>query len=171
MNKKYINEKGVALLFAIGILALLMVLALAFVTNAVLGQKIASNVNNRTQATLLARSAYSRLMASLASYNLQYNSTPEDFSFLHSYDNSVTWQDGESEKAASPIDDLIVTKTVNKKDDDTEEIITLSDSLMDIYANTTRYYGKDSQASWLFYKDTAGKLIGRVAYWILPLYV
>lgn len=169
MDKKYKNEKGVALLFAIGVLALLMFLALAFVTNAMLGQKTASNVNNRTLATLLARSASSRIMASLASYSLQCKpNQPNDFSFLHSFDNSVTWQDGENSTASAKIDDLIVTKTKIKKDDDTEEQVALTDSIMDIYANTTRYYGRDSQASWLFYKDTAGKLIGRVAFWVLP---
>ena len=37
------NESGVALLFALGILSLLLVLGLAFASNALLAQKVAYN--------------------------------------------------------------------------------------------------------------------------------
>ena len=59
------HERGIALLFAIGILALLLVLALGFATNSIQEQKVAYNNNNRSQAQLIARSAVNRIQAYL----------------------------------------------------------------------------------------------------------
>ena len=59
--KKRRSSRGVALLFALGILSLLLILGLAFVSNALLAQKAASNNSNRALAKMLAQSAISRV--------------------------------------------------------------------------------------------------------------
>ena len=41
------NQRGVALLFALGVLSLLLIMGLAFVANSLLAQKIANNNSSR----------------------------------------------------------------------------------------------------------------------------
>lgn len=90
------NESGVALLFALGILSLLLVLGLAFASNALLAQKVARNNSNRSQAKLLAQSAISRIATAIMYYQFQAWSPaiiPVDYSDIYSYgkdkDNKV----------------------------------------------------------------------------------
>lgn len=92
------NESGVALLFALGILSLLLVLGLAFASNALLAQKVARNNSNRSQAKLLAQSAISRIATAIMYYQFQAANwspaiIPVDYSDIYSYgkdkDNKV----------------------------------------------------------------------------------
>ena len=62
------KRKGVALLFALGILSLLLVLGLAFVANAVISQKAAANNSSRSQAKMLAQSAINRVAIAVMEY-------------------------------------------------------------------------------------------------------
>ena len=78
------NQRGVALLFALGVLSLLLIMGLAFVANSLLAQKIASNNSSRSQAKMLAQSAISRMAISLMyyQYSLYQNSSgaaPENY--------------------------------------------------------------------------------------------
>ena len=59
------KESGVALLFALGLLSLLLLLGLGFFTNISVAQKIAINSNNRTQTKMLAASAINRALMGL----------------------------------------------------------------------------------------------------------
>lgn len=84
------NESGVALLFALGILSLLLVLGLAFASNALLAQKVARNNSNRSQAKLLAQSAISRIATAIMYYQFQAANwspaiIPVDYSDIYSY--------------------------------------------------------------------------------------
>ena len=54
MNKLK-KQRGVALLFALGILSLILVTGLAFLGNALISQKIAFNSQESNAARLLAR--------------------------------------------------------------------------------------------------------------------
>ncbi|MDD3886857.1 MAG: hypothetical protein PHI35_08290 [Victivallaceae bacterium] len=54
------RQRGVALLFTLGIISLLLVLGLAFVTTSIMARKVAANNSNRSQAKMLAQSAVSR---------------------------------------------------------------------------------------------------------------
>ena len=56
------KQQGIALLFALAILSLLMVLALGFATSAIFEQKAAYNSANTSSARLLAQSALSRAL-------------------------------------------------------------------------------------------------------------
>ena len=96
------NESGVALLFALGILSLLLVLGLAFASNALLAQKVASNNSNRSQAKLLAQSAISRIATAIMYYQFQAANwspaiIPVDYSDIYSYGkdkNNKVFADG-----------------------------------------------------------------------------
>lgn len=84
------NESGVALLFALGILSLLLILGLAFASNALLAQKVARNNSNRSQAKLLAQSAISRIATAIMYYQFQAANwspaiIPVDYSDIYSY--------------------------------------------------------------------------------------
>ena len=84
------NESGVALLFALGILSLLLILGLAFASNALLAQKVAANNSNRSQAKLLAQSAISRIAIAVMYYQSQATThspvvIPIDYSDVYSY--------------------------------------------------------------------------------------
>ena len=72
-RKIYKNQSGVALLFAIGILSLLMFLGLAFVTNAILTQKVAFNNASRSQAKVFGKTAINHILAHLMYTQLKHN--------------------------------------------------------------------------------------------------
>ena len=89
------NESGVALLFALGILSLLLVLGLAFASNALLAQKVARNNSNRSQAKLLAQSAISRIATAIMYYQFQAANQspaiiPVDYSDIYSYGKDIS---------------------------------------------------------------------------------
>lgn len=89
------NESGVALLFALGILSLLLVLGLAFASNALLAQKVARNNSNRSQAKLLAQSAISRIATAIMYYQFQAANwspaiIPVDYSDIYSYGKDIS---------------------------------------------------------------------------------
>ena len=82
------NESGVALLFALGILSLLLVLGLAFASNALLSQTVAANNSNRSQAKLLAQSAISRIATAIMYYQYEASKSgiiPLNYSDTYSY--------------------------------------------------------------------------------------
>ena len=96
-KKRYIGSQrhGVALLFALGVLSLLLILALAFVTNAVVARKVAYNISSRSQAKMLAQSAISRIATAIMLYQYQAENPgsnpkfwPTEFTGVYSYDKN-----------------------------------------------------------------------------------
>ena len=90
MMKKYDNENGMALIFAIGLLSLLLMIGLTFIGNAVGHRRVAENNSARTQSRMLAMSAVSRAAMSLMIYSHQYalansGDFPENFNHIYSY--------------------------------------------------------------------------------------
>lgn len=73
------RQRGVALLFALAILALLLVMALSFATSSIFDQITASNAANAGSARLIANSALNRVLTILSAYgdspvsNIQYS--------------------------------------------------------------------------------------------------
>ena len=59
------SRRGIALIFTLGILGLLTVLALGFASTAMINRKVANNTANRTAAQLLAQSALERVRFAL----------------------------------------------------------------------------------------------------------
>ena len=170
MNTRYKKQKGVALLFAVGLLSLLMVMGLAFVTNSVLIRKSAFNNRSRSQAKMLAQSAVSRAMLSIMMY--QYSTSnppaglankpwPTDFTGVFSYDKN-------DNKVYA--DQIRVSAQEAQLDGTT---VKRSYSVLDYPHNSLGYEGHKSPARWVFMYDgdssvTNRRIIGRVAYQVLP---
>ncbi len=113
---KFINitkqEHGIALLFALVMLALLLVMALSFATNSMFSQKISTNNANATGASIMARSTANRLRLMLGFYDaaiiyshttsspttdmLDHLTTTEDgsyiFEWMDGYENNINWE-------------------------------------------------------------------------------
>lgn len=62
------KQQGIALLFALAILSLLMVMALGFATSAIFEQKAAYNSANTSSARLMAQSALNRALVLVSTY-------------------------------------------------------------------------------------------------------
>lgn len=147
------NESGVALLFALGILSLLLVLGLAFASNALLAQKAAHNNSSRSQAKLLAQSAISRIATAIMYYQYQAAHAspvviPQNYSDVYSYG-----QDRDGRVFADGLfstDDSLLTPPSSAATD----------------APTSTTYEKPKWA-FVFDKpesDSDRKIIGRIAY-------
>ena len=145
------NQQGVALLFAIGILSLLMFLGLAFVTNAVLTQKVAYNNASRSQGRLTGKSALNRLTA-----HLMY------FQQKELKDNG----------SALGLDYSEVYSRANDSGNNVNDQITSGDekSLL-TYTIGSQKYICSKPAKWQFVQNTNdnNKLTSRFAYWVLPV--
>ena len=87
--RKRVEERGVALLFALGMLTLLLVTGMAFVANALSARKVAANNSARTQARMFAQSALNRVIASIMMYQYQVQKGvgefPENFDCIQRF--------------------------------------------------------------------------------------
>lgn len=152
-KKDFRGQRGIALLFALGMLSLLLILGLAFVTNALVAQKVAQNNSSRSQAKMLAQSAISRMTVSLMYYSYDAANKGvkiKDFSEIYSYDqgtsfnkqtNSVAWTDG-----------LRGAKSLLMPADWTGKTM----------------FESDLKGEWTYFYDESDKIIGRIAYQVLP---
>ena len=156
------KESGVALLFALGILSLLLVLGLAFASNALLAQKVAANNSNRSQAKLLAQSAISRITIAMMYYQAQAAQQsppviPLNYSDVYSYG-----RDGQSESGNIFADGLYSTS---------DSLLKPPASLAAVMTDSTTY----AKPKWTFIYDkplpssgtsssATRKIIGRIAY-------
>lgn len=68
-NVRKKSQKGVALLFALGILGLLLVMALGFATNSIFDQLIASNSSSNSSARAIANSGLERARLIIQNYS------------------------------------------------------------------------------------------------------
>ena len=145
-RKIYKNQSGVALLFAIGILSLLMFLGLAFVTNAILTQKVAFNNASRSQAKVFGKTAINHILAHLMYTQLKHNTdngtlVGVDFSNVYSHSNLT--------------------------ENHTDSIEKNSDKSLLFYSEGNTKYPHSEDIKWQFIKDANGELAGRFAYRIL----
>ena len=98
--KSFRNQQGVALLFALGMLTILLVTGMAFVANALTAQKVAANNSARTQSRMFAQSAISRVLASIMLYQQRIfnrggdSSFPEKFDSVYSFSGASGNNDG-----------------------------------------------------------------------------
>ena len=155
------HEHGVALIFALGLLALMSVLGVAFVTNSLTAQKTAVNIGAKNQAQILMDSAVNRIMISLMGIMQQAPGGANDYSTIYSTavagskgkgDTNTTWDQLDEYNGDSPKDELTTSK--------------LSASSG---AGLPEYDGSKSKANWVYIKDKDGYIIGRMAYQVLPV--
>lgn len=162
------NQRGVALLFALGVLSLLLIMGLAFVANSLLSQKVASNNSSRSQAKMLAQSAISRMAISLMYY--QYNAAnpppgatysgfiPTNFMDVRSCYDLVA--DGALAPNSS---DLAATDGLRNADSK----LIVSDIWLSNYDLASDLRG---EWSYITAEDADGedRLVGRIAYQLIP---
>ena len=157
------KSRGVALLFALGILSLLLILGLAFVSNSLLAQKAAVNNSNRALAKMLAQSAISRAATAIMIYQhaiFQMSGTdlPSEFTSTCSYIPDSETYDFKNQ------DQLQFDK----------KSLTNQYSKLSYLGNSLGYQAANSEARWeLIYEDSKSnnsdrKIIGRIAYQVLP---
>ena len=168
------GEEGMALLFALGFLALLLILGLGFVTTSLLSQKIAANNSSRAQARMLARSAAARAMLDVMLYNDQaiLNGTAvENYDAIYSYDK-VDYNDNGTTGTGALNDQLRAGTAVdadgNPKIPSKLKYLWYDRDLM----------GKNCKANWIYFYDSPEKengasvvgrrIVGRVAFQVLP---
>ena len=162
------NQRGVALLFALGVLSLLLIMGLAFVANSLLAQKIANNNSSRSQAKMLAQSAISRMAISLMYY--QYKATnpptgaaytsfiPANFMDVRSYYDLVGTAGGEPNHS-----DIAAADGLRNEDS----------KLIPGTWLTTYDIASDLRGEWSYItaedEDGEDRIVGRVAYQLIPM--
>ena len=175
------NESGVALIFAIGLLGLLLLVGLAFVTNSLLFKKVALNNSSRTQARMLALSAINRAAASVMVYQQQYalknaDSFPESFDNIYSYAKYESDEGKADDSGTKDVDGLM------KKKAPSVMALPTDGSVVDkAFATTYNIPFNEGtwKGSWVYFYDqapTAGnpdndttprKIIGRAAWQVV----
>ena len=173
------RQKGVALLFALGILSLILVMGLAFLGNSLISQKIAFNSQEASSAKLAARNAVDRALAHLTLFNLmqardQATYYASDASSVFSRLNSDPLTlNGTSQTAGS--DAAAISQ-------DMLASVTSYDSKMTVEKkyDTPWYDGASSAAKWIYVHrngvesngatttNTNNPIIARYAYQVLP---
>ena len=83
------RERGVALVFTLGILGLLMVIALGFASSATTERKVASNNNSVNAAQFLARAGLDRVVAGMNYYMLMSGGAETDSYPMHNFYSST----------------------------------------------------------------------------------
>ncbi|MBS1451743.1 MAG: hypothetical protein HP002_00015 [Lentisphaeria bacterium] len=154
-KKEFRGQRGIALLFALGMLSLLLILGLAFVTNALVAQKVAQNNSSRSQAKMLAQSAISRMTVSLMYYNydaVNKGVKIKDFSAIYSHDRETAEDDNHKHPDAAWTDGLRGAKSLLMPADWTGKTM----------------FESDLKGEWTYFYDENDKIIGRIAYQVLP---
>lgn len=141
------DEKGIALLFTLGILAVLLVLALCFATTSITERKAASNNASLSLARMLAESGVQRAIAALRYYSASYPTAAYDIMYSH--------EESESETANNRTFDWLW------KLETTQKGVTYYEWPKTTYVSTS-----PDALHWKYVKDGSGKIIGRFAYYV-----
>ncbi len=155
-NVNWTGQQGVALLFALGILSMLLILGLAFVANSLLAQKVAANNSNRSQAKMLAQSGISRMVISLMYYQelvAEKGYSVKDYSDVYSVGDPDTSSDAKKDGLLGEKSKLIPSGMASRYDVDT-----------DLHGEWIYFTAKEDIDSSI----TQDKIIGRIAYQMLP---
>ena len=158
------REEGMALLFALGFLAMMLILGLAFVTTSLLAQKIAANNSSRAQARMFARSAASRAMLNIMLYNDQATLQGKA---IENYDSIYSRDDADYNNGSSSGSGAVTDQLHKSGENSTDE------SKLKYQVGTEDYTGENSKAEWIFFYDSpegtdGRKIIGRAAFQVLP---
>ena len=144
------RQRGVALLLALGVLSLLMVSGLAFVSNSMLARKSAANFRGRAQAKMIASSTINRIMLQLKYYMHEGQSTH----FGNLVSKNITADGSNNPTLDAPLAGMV--DGVNATGGDSKWFF-----LYDIYDNGEIVTGKSNDAE-------NSRIIGRAAYSAVP---
>ena len=173
MKSKSANprEEGMALLFALGFLAMLLILGLGFVTTSLLSQKLAANNATRAQSRMLARSAAARAAMYIMLYNDQSivnEITLDDYSSVASYDE-VSYNDNGSKTSGAVNDQLVKGSGANAAESKLNYKLVSKDDASENFFSSGQSFG----AKWIYFYDSPSgtegrKIVGRAAFQVLP---
>jgi len=148
-NRKYNDEKGIALLFTLGILSLLLVLALTFATTTSIDRKAAEVNNDIISARFLADSALERISGTFR-YILNDSAASGDHNLSPPSGVLVAFSDASTGNSADDglVDALVTTRSNGD--------VVLKESLV-----------TSQSVKWSFVhenNDTTKQIVGRVGY-------
>lgn len=156
LKKQFINSKtqsGIALIFALAILSLLLVMALAFATSSIFDQRVANNNANVSIARIIATAELSRVKDMLQAYGdgLQYSQDKQAAGGNSPW--FYTFASGKRSDMLTRLNTNVITKT------GTYNIYTLNTGV------TWDFFQVDDGST-----DIAGngRIIGRAAYVVIP---
>ncbi|MBR2373335.1 MAG: hypothetical protein IKA87_03800, partial [Lentisphaeria bacterium] len=160
------QQRGAALLFALGILSLILVMGLAFLGNSLISQKLAFNSQESASAAALARSAVDRAMAHLTLFNLlQVN-------------GSIATYIPDASSVFSRKTEGTINVANNKQARDQIHTGKSKFSVMRRFSKTAWYDGRNSLAEWIYIHEdgtesdgsgsSSSPIKGRFAYQVLP---
>ena len=170
------HQKGVALLFALGILSLILVMGLAFLGNSLISQKIAFNSQESSVSRFLARSAVDRALAHLTLFNLIQ---ARDHATYYAADASSVF----SRISAGNLNVAGDTQTTGSVlAAVSQDQLSGNDSKLNVEKkyDTPWYWGKNSAAKWIYVHqngvesagdtttNTSNPIVARYAYQVLP---
>lgn len=155
------NQSGIATILAIGITALLLCLAIAFVTTSIVEKKAAANYQSMITARIAAQTAFNRAMSQMKDQSLD---SQESYNEIVSHDPGVNNLSISSADSARYFQNLptALTTTVNG---------------YNVYSLDTSYpqgitFSDTSTVTWLYFVDTSAsgdpKVASRIAYVIVP---
>ncbi len=150
------KDSGAALLLALGVMALLLAMAMSFVTNAVIARNAAANNSSRSQARYFAKSAANRLLTDLM-LTLQENKAVDGGMSLDVLPRLVSRYSGEEERSQDTGNDFGLDDKL-KVDGYSDEEPHAPPQWVYVHEKT------DDDGS----PDTNSKIIGRYAYMALP---
>ena len=153
------NERGVALLFALGILSLMSVLGVAFVANSLTAQKTAVNINSRNHAKILLDTAVNRVMISCMAV-LRQKQSAADLEKIYSSSKEYGAARGSAKDAQGNI--------IPDAYDNTQDLLNDPASGMRVAVPGHPVFKMSkSPATWVYVRDKDDKVIGRMAYQVL----
>lgn len=153
------NERGVALLFALGILSLMSVLGVAFVANSLTAQKTAVNINSRNHAKILLDTAVNRVMISCMAV-LRQKQSAADLEKIYSSSKEYGAARGSAKDAQGNI--------IPDAYDNTQDLLNDPSSGMRVAVPGHPVFKMSkSPATWVYVRDKDDKVIGRMAYQVL----
>lgn len=154
-NKRMERERGVALIFTLAMLGLLMMLLLAFVGSMSVKKTVSSNAANKRQLDLLVNSAVSRLRLHLEASEKAGKNLDETVS---STDDSDTLSDGSSPGTAASSAKSSFSKIEFECPEGDETLY-----------DTNLVSGQEDEIEWIYVKDpVSDSYFGRVAYAVIP---
>ena len=156
------GESGSALLIALGFLALLLGLAIAFLASSAFARKLAANSAASGESRDLARSAAARAALNILLFwdqQLLTGAQPGNLDAASSYDQVSYNNDGAEN--TGPLDDQLKSGSA------------MPATKFDCKFGGIDYSGDSSTAKWLYYYDTpkgtgGRRIIGRAAFQVLP---
>ncbi len=171
------SEQGIALLFALGLLTLLMLISAAFVTNSLLFQKAAVAHGRALQSRHMLRAGVNNLRLTLQLYALTAGSSAYGYDWIASKvpvgddrrdSGTNAHSDRLNEHIGAPGSNDYQPALLAYLDPDSTQLINSGTLDKDMIRGYNPPDDKWKKAEWAFIKDSAGRLIGRYAYAVLP---